>query len=69
MNLTPPASPTGTPVIPPCAVPYVLAAIAVLQVVGAAYALPGPWTPERAFMLAQGILSVLIGGSLPGLRK
>jgi hypothetical protein len=69
MNLSPTPSPTGTPVIPPAAVPYVIAAIAILQVFGAAFALPGPWTPERTFMVAQGILSVLVGGALPGLRR
>lgn len=69
MNLNPAPSPTGTPVIPPAAVPYVLAAIAILQVFGAAYALPGPWTLDRTFMVAQGVLAVLVGGALPGLRR
>lgn len=69
MNLEPHPSPTGTPVVPPAAVPYILASIAILQVLGAAFALPGPWTPERTFMVAQGILSVLVGGALPGLRR
>lgn len=32
MNLTPPPSPTGTPVIPPAAVPYVIAAMMIAQV-------------------------------------
>jgi hypothetical protein len=67
MNLHP--SPTGTPVVPAKYVPHIIAAIAILQVVGAAFALPGPWTPERTFMVAQGILSVLVGGALPGLRR
>lgn len=69
-NLLQPApSPTGTPIIPAWAVPYVLASMMVLQVVAAAVALPGPWTPERTFMVLQGILSVLVGGALPGLRR
>lgn len=69
-NLLQPApSPTGTPVIPPGAVPYVIALMMILQVVGAALALEGPWTVERTFMVLQGILAVLVGGALPGLRK
>lgn len=69
MRLGLPQSPTGTPVVPPWAVPYVLATIAVLQVVGAALALEGPWTPERTILVINGVLGVLVGGALPGLRR
>lgn len=69
MKLEPAPSPNGTPVVPPAAVPYVLAVIAVLQVVGAALAIPGPWTAERTILVINGVLGVLVGGALPGLRR
>lgn len=69
MILATPPSPTGTPVIPPKAVPYVQALASVLNVVGAEFGLPGAWTPERIFMVSASVLSVLLGGALPGLRK
>lgn len=69
-NLLQPApSPNGTLIVPAWAVPYVLAALVVVQVIGAALALEGPWTIERTFMVIQGILSLLVGGALGGLRK
>lgn len=69
MNLTPPPSPTGTPIIPPKAVPYVQAAVSVLLVLAAELGLPGPWTPERYFMVGAAVLTVVLGGALPGNRR
>lgn len=63
------ASPTGAPIIPAKYVPYVQAAASVLLLLGAELGLEGPWTAERYFMVGAAILSMLLGGSLPGLRR
>lgn len=67
--LPPPASPTGAPVIPPQYVPYVLALASMCTLLGAELALPGPWTPDRYFSVGAAVLSILVGGSVAGLRK
>ena len=63
------ASPTGTPVIPPAAVPYVLAGASLLQIVGEEVADPAPWTAARAIGLGVKVLGFLALGASPGLRR
>lgn len=62
-------SPTGTPVIPPRAVPYVLAGVGLLQVVEEEVANPGPWDGPRVMRLAIRIGTYFALGALPGWRK
>jgi len=62
------SSPTGDVLVPSSWVPYILIAVSVLQFLGAEFALPGPWTPERMFFVASGMLNLLVGGALQGLR-
>jgi hypothetical protein len=63
------ASPTGTPVIPPAAVPYVLAGASLLQIVGEEVADPAPWTLARGIGLGVKVLGFLALGASPGLRR
>lgn len=62
-------SPTGTPVIPPAAVPYVLAGAGVLTIVGEELADPAPWTPVRIIGLVTKLVGYLALGASPGLRR
>lgn len=62
-------SPTGAPVVPPGAVPYVLAGVGLLQVVEEEVRDPGPWTLARGMGLAIRIGTYLALGALPGLRR
>lgn len=67
--LLPPPSPTGTPIIPTRWVPYVLAASSLCTVLAAEFALPGPWTTERYFLVGALVLNTLVGGVSQGLRR
>jgi ribosomal protein S5 len=66
MNLTP--SPTGTPVIPPAAVPYVLALVGILAV-AADTVEAGPITVSSVLRASVRALTLLAVGALPGLRR
>jgi len=69
MNLEPATSPTGTPIIPPRLVPYIQVLSSILVCMGAELGLPGPWTPERYFMVASAVLSIVLGTSSAGNRR
>lgn len=69
MNLTPVPSPTGKPIIPTRWIPYFIAGASICTVLGAEFALPGPWTPDRYFVVGALILNTLVGGISQGLRR
>ena len=68
-SLPVPASPTGVPIIPPKAVPYVLLGGAALTVVSEEVANPGPWSLGRILALIVKLLPLAVGGASPGLRR
>lgn len=61
-------SPTGEPRIPPVLVPWLQILYPILGLLGAEFALPGPWTPERYFLLTYVIVGSLLGMSSAGNR-
>lgn len=63
-----PPSPTGAPRLPPALVPWLQLLYPVLGILGAEFALPGPWTPERYFFLTYAITGSLLGMASAGNR-
>lgn len=61
-------SPTGTPVIPPAAVPYVLALVGILAVAVETVE-AGPITVPAVLRATVRALTLLVAGALPGLRR
>jgi hypothetical protein len=68
MNLDPAPSPTGKPVVPPAAVPYVLAIVGILAV-AADTVDSGPLTTSSVLRAMVKALTLLAVGALPGLRR
>lgn len=66
MNSNP--SPTGRPKLPPHVVPWLQLLYPVLVAVSAAFALPGPWTAERYFLVATNALGTILGMASAGNR-
>src|SRR4051812_33812892 len=66
---TQPASPTGTPLIPPKVVPFVLAGSGVLALLAEELTNPGPWGLSRILGFGAKVLGLLFLGASPGLRK
>lgn len=62
-------SPTGKAVIPPAAVPYVLAGSAVLTLLAEELTNPTPWTIGRGIGLLVKVVGMLALGASPGLRR
>lgn len=67
MDLTS-SSPTGRPKLPPKVVPWLQLLYPVLVVVGGALGLPGPWTPERYFLVLTNVVGTLLGMASAGNR-
>jgi hypothetical protein len=65
MNLEPTPSPTGTPIIPPAAVPYVLALVGILAV-AADTVDSGPLTTASVLRAPVKALTLLAVGGSPG---
>ena len=63
------ANPNGAPVIPPAAVPYVLAGAGVLTIVGEELSDPAPWSAARVIGLVTKLVGYLALGASPGLRR
>lgn len=64
--MTPNPSPTGRPKIPPKLVPWLQLLYPVLVAASAAFALPGPWTAERYFLVATNALGTILGMASAG---
>jgi hypothetical protein len=62
MNL----DPTPSPKVPPSVVPWLQALYAVLVPISAAFALPGPWTTERYFLVVTNVVGTLLGMASAG---
>ena len=57
------------PLISPRYVPLVLVLVSACQILGAAFALPGPWSAERVFMVTSSLLNLLVGGVSAGVHR
>lgn len=66
--MTPIPSPTGRPKLPPKVVPWLQLLYPVFVAVSAAFALPGPWTAERYFLVATNALGTILGMASAGNR-
>jgi hypothetical protein len=64
-----PASPTGTPVVPPAAVPYLLAGVVAVDLVAEELSDPAPWTVARTLRLISRLVVYAVLGASPGLRR
>ena len=62
-------SPTGTPVVPPALVPFLLAGAGVLQIVGDEVMDPRPWDAAKIIGLGVKLIGFLALGASPGLRR
>lgn len=66
MDLNP--SPTGRPKLPPRVVPWLQLLYPISVAISAAFALPGPWTTERYFLVATNALGTILGMASAGNR-
>lgn len=62
------SSPTGRPRLPPALVPWLQLLYPALVVLSAGFALPGPWTTERYFLVATNVVGALLGMASAGNR-
>jgi hypothetical protein len=62
-------SPTGTPLLAPKYVPFVLIAGSLVSVLAAALADPSPWTAVKAGKVLGELVPGVLGILSPGLRK
>jgi hypothetical protein len=65
----PSVSPTGTPVVPPAAVPYLLAGVVAVDLVAEELSDPAPWTSARTLRLISRLVVYALLGASPGLRR
>lgn len=62
-------SPTGAPVVPPAAVPYLLAGVVGMDVLAEEFSDPAPWTAARTLRLVSRLVVYAVLGASPGLRR
>lgn len=62
-------SPTGAPVVPPAAVPYLLAGVVGMDVLAEEFSDPSPWTAARTLRLVSRLVVYAVLGASPGLRR